>query len=124
MSPTQTKRAHYSMRLAKHIAAEAQQSHFLLQYYRVVRKTHEALETWVKAKLLSKEIEPAKSHDLNSLFDAAGECETVLAKDLEFLTQERIPSFYGADDFIPDEEYTAEDSERCLQILRKVGLIK
>ncbi len=40
--------------------------------------------------------------------------------DLDFLTEQRIPAFYGADDFIPDQEYGEEEALRCFAFLNRI----
>ena len=42
--------------------------------------------------------------------------------DLLFISVQRIPAFYGADDLIPDQTYTDNDSGRCVAALEKVGI--
>lgn len=124
MTQGQQKRASYFLRSATEIADEACESHKKKRFDRVIRKTHEALELFLKAGLLQQGIEPAKSHDLALLAQPLKKSVAINEADLDFLTEQRIPAFYGAEDFIPDQEYALEDSDRCLNILRAVGLIK
>jgi HEPN domain-containing protein len=63
---------------------------------------------------------PAKSHDLTALAAPLVPAIQIPEAELDFLTQQRIPAFYGADDFIPDQEYTESDGLRCLTILQKL----
>ena len=101
MSPSQKNRADYFLRAARTIAKECLQSQADGAHDRVVRKTH----------------------DLKGLAEAWGSLSGVTPAQLDVLTAERIPSFYGANDLIPDEYYTAEDSDRCLGILKMLGLL-
>ncbi len=125
MTDGQKRRADYNLRAALKIAQEAQDSHQKGDFERVVRKAGESAELYIKGKLLEKGIEPAKTHDLNQL--ASGLDPSELSKQesiFEFLTGERIPSFYGAEDFIPDQSYVEQDSLRCLALLRNLGLLQ
>ncbi len=123
MTQEQSKRAAYFHRSALKIANEAQENFERGQFDRVIRKSQEAVELLFKSKLLQKGREPAKTHDLRDLQQALGESLSVNALDLVFLSEERIPSFYAGMDFIPDEEYTREDAERCLNVLRTLSLV-
>ena len=42
--------------------------------------------------------------------------------DLLFISAQRIPAIYGANDLIPDQTYTDNDSGRCVAALEKVGI--
>lgn len=123
MSPGQKSRSEYLERTAKLIAGEAAESHLKGHHDRVIRKTHESLELLLKSRLLQKGIEPAKTHDLLSLAKVLGAPLPVTEQELSFLTEARIPSFYGADDFIPDQHYQTVDSQKALNILRAFGLL-
>lgn len=122
LSPTQKQRADYCARSAARIAREAKESNRLKEFDRVIRKTHEALELLLKGRLPEKGIEPAKTHDLRELAEQVGGLTGVSHQDLDQLTQERIPAFYGGADFVPDLEFDQEDGERCLRILSVAGL--
>ncbi|MGK5088313.1 HEPN domain-containing protein [Bdellovibrionota bacterium FG-2] len=123
MTDGQAKRSQYWARTAARIAQEAQESHKQGFFDKSIRKAQESVELFLKSKLIAKGIEPAKTHDLRFL---AEPLKTELPADvfpgLDFLTSERIPSFYGADDFIPDEAYEVSDSERALEVLQKLGI--
>ena len=123
MSPSGQKRAAYFLRSARVIANECLASQKDGAHDRVVRKAHEAMEMYLKGKLLEKGIEPAKTHDLKGLAAAIGGLPGVTPDQLDVLTAERVPSFYGAHDVIPDEDYTSEDSDSALSILRAAGLL-
>lgn len=121
MSPSQSKQAQYFLRSSKRIAREAKRSFDEGEYDRVVRKTQEAVELCLKGRLLIKGIEPAKVHDLVMLAQGLGENPGIVDMELDFLTQERIPAFYGASDFVPDESY--DKSDGCLSILKTMELL-
>lgn len=122
MSSSASRRAEYFMRSAERIAREITQNYGAKEFDRVVRKTHECVELWAKSKLVFIGVEPAKTHDLHSLLSPLPKPHPVNNEDLDYLTQQRIPSFYGANDFIPDEEYTVKDGERCLKIIDQLKL--
>lgn len=67
MSPSQKERAAYFLRSAKRLVREIADSNAHSDYDRVIRKTHECIELYLKSKLLEKGIEPAKTHDLAQL---------------------------------------------------------
>ena len=123
MTDGQLKRSQYWARTATRIAQEAKESHKHGVYDRAIRKAQESVELFLKSKLIALGIEPAKTHDLRFLAEPLKSTLPVdIAAGLDFLTSERIPSFYGADDFIPDEAYEVGDSERALEVLQKLGL--
>jgi HEPN domain-containing protein len=123
MTEGQRRRSAFHLRSAGTIAEEARRSAAEGKNDRVVRKTHEALELWLKGLLLARGIDPVKSHDLRALAAVLPPGEVLVpVEDLEFLTGERIRSVYGAADFIPDEEYDADDAARCLAILAAARL--
>lgn len=122
MTKKQQQRAEYFVREAAKIAREVRENLQRSEYERVVRKTHEAIELLLKGRLLEENIEPAKIHDLNELDRKLKKRSGLSEEDLLFLTVERIPSFYGAEDVIPDQAYSAEDGERCVRILETVNL--
>ena len=68
--------------------------------------------------------EPAKIHDLLTLSQGLILPNGITKEDLVFLSEERIPSFYGGSDFVPTEEYDEVEALRCLEILKIFGLIK
>src|SRR3989338_623640 len=123
VSPTQQRQAGYFQRSSKRIAREAQESFEKSEYDRVVRKAQESIELYLKGRLVNKGIEPAKVHDLASLAQGLGEKLQVSTEELDFLTQERIPAFYGASDFVPDESYDNADGERCVAMLKSLKLL-
>lgn len=128
MTETQLSRAAYYFRSAVRIANEVEYSFSKNEFDRAVRKTQEAIELLLKGKLLEKGIEPAKTHDLRDLFDFIPQpLEATFAKvsmdDLVYLSEERIPSFYGGSDFIPDQIYDQNDGLRCVSILKMFGLL-
>lgn len=116
-------RSAYFLRSAKRIAQEAVESVKKKEFDRVVRKSQESVELLVKHRLLERGIEPAKTHNIQELAKRLEQKIPISSEDLFYLSEERIPSFYGAEDFIPDQNYDESDGERCLAILRQVKLI-
>ena len=124
MTKGQKAQSAYCMRSSRRIAREAQESFDKEEQDRVVRKSQEAVELFLKSLLLSEGIEPVKSHDLVQLASNLKKEISVSKEDLDFLTEERIPAFYGAADFVPDEAYDKEDGKRCLKLLKSLGLLQ
>ncbi len=123
MTPSQKTRADYLHRSAIRVALEAKENAVKKEFDRVIRKTHEALELLFKGLLIEQGIEPAKTHDLSQLYQRIANPKFQLQEDdLTFLTEQRIPAFYGAPDFVPDEDYSDEDCSRCLSLLAAAGL--
>jgi HEPN domain-containing protein len=89
----------------------------------VVREAQEAVELALKGMLRAVGVEPPKYHDVGSLLLEHGDrFEADLAKDLnraadisKRLRRERELAFYGDIDFIPTEEYSAEDARRAIE---------
>lgn len=77
---------------------------------------------WLKGNLLERGIEPAKIHDLNELDRKLTPRSGLKEEDLLYLTSERSPFFYGAEDLVPDKSYNQEDSDRCLAVLAALGI--
>lgn len=121
MTEGQERRSQYFLRSSHELVLEARDSFARKKFDRVLRKAHEAVELYLKSLLLIQGIEPAKSHDLAALATPLGDQVKIAEADLDFLTEQRIPAFYGADDFIPDQEYTEEDAARCLAIIASIG---
>lgn len=122
MTQGQKARQEYYRRLARKISHEIHENFSRDEFDRVIRKTQECVELWLKAALLELGMEPAKTHNLLELSNHLPHFTTLTNEDLIFLSEERIPSFYAADDFIPDQQYSKEDGERCLKILSLLGL--
>lgn len=100
-------------------------------YSDVFREGQEALELFIKALLRSIQIEPSFGHDpgkelavYQENLDAPWKDQ---AKDLVYWSRElrknRELSFYGAEDFIPTEEYTKKDAEEVLVFLERIAKI-
>lgn len=91
-------------------------------YSDVVREAQEIVELALKGMLRQVAVEPPKWHDVGSLLTAhrerfeQGVAERVprLADESEWLRGERELSFYGDVDFIPTEQYTAEEGRRAI----------
>lgn len=124
VTQSQKARAEYFMRAARKVAAEVEFSGLRGDFERVVRKTQEAIELFFKSKILERGIEPAKTHDLRDLYELVSDWPSPVDEtELAYLSEERIPSFYGSGDMIPDEEYDRSDSDRCHRILKAFQLI-
>jgi len=87
----------------------------------VVREAQELVELALKAMLRAVGIEPPRVHDVGGLvLEHAARFPADLrarlgraAQASERLRQERERAFYGDVDFIPTEEYTAEESKQA-----------
>jgi len=125
MSLSGSDRSDYLLRSAQKIAAEVAFSRSRSEYDRVIRKTQEAVELFLKGRLLSRGIEPAKTHDLTDLAEILADPSlTGFLDDFVYLSEARIPSFYGSAEFIPDQKYDLADGNRCWEILKRLGLVK
>ena|SRR5437867_738452 len=90
-------------------------------YSDVIREAQEILELALKGMLRQIGVEPPKWHDVGSLllkhedrFELRVRQRVArLAEASEWLRGERELSFYGDVDFIPTEEYTAEEGRRA-----------
>lgn len=122
MNEKSIRRSDYLLREATKIAREARESRRIGEHERVVRKTQEAIELWMKGRLMQQGVQPAKIHDLNELDRKLASSSGISEEDLLFISVQRIPSFYGADDLIPDETYSDADSQRCIAALEKIGI--
>lgn len=90
-------------------------------YSDVVREAQEIVELALKGALRQVGVEPPKQHDVGDLLLAHAErlapelrgALPALARASKWLRKEREFAFYGDDDFIPTEEYTADDAEKA-----------
>ena len=88
----------------------------------VVRESQELVELALKGMLRWAGIDPPKIHDVGDLllqfaerFEAVSHGElAALAEASKELRKEREFSFYGDIDFIPTDEYDAEDADTAL----------
>ena len=92
-------------------------------YSDVVREAQELVELLLKAVLRSVGVEVPKIHDVGRVLekhrqllppvlnDSLGEIKKISKR----LRKERELSFYGAEDFIPTEEYELEDAEMAIK---------
>jgi len=88
-------------------------------YSDVVREAQEIVELSLKAMLRYVGIEPPKYHDVGPLVmehrerfrEIASEDISRLARISRELRKERELAFYGDIDFIPTDQYSAEDAE-------------
>jgi len=91
-------------------------------YSDVVREAQEIVELALKGMLRAVGVEPPKYHDVGGLLvEHADRFTEVIRGDLaraanisKRLRKERELAFYGDIDFIPTEEYTAEDSQKAM----------
>ncbi|MEN2985997.1 MAG: HEPN domain-containing protein [Thermodesulfovibrionaceae bacterium] len=92
-------------------------------YSDVIREAQEAVELATKAMLRQRGIEPPKYHEVSSLFfhhkdkfpEISEEELKRLSKISKYLRKERELAFYGDIDFIPTEEYTAEEAHWAIE---------
>ena len=88
----------------------------------VVRESQEVVELALKGMLRWVGIDPPKIHDVGNLllqvaerFEGVSRQElTALAEASKELRKEREFSFYGDIDFIPTDEYDADDADTAL----------
>jgi HEPN domain-containing protein len=88
----------------------------------VVRESQEVVELALKGMLRWAGIDPPKIHDVGDLLlpfaerfpGVSGSELTALAAASKALRKEREFSFYGDIDFIPTDEYDAEDADTAL----------
>lgn len=100
--------------------------YFLLQnnaYADVVREAQEIVELLLKGLLRLKGIEVPRVHDVGKIIEThLGVMPDLINQHLKSikaiskrLRKERELSFYGADDFIPSEEYSAQDAHDAIR---------
>lgn len=91
-------------------------------YSDVIREAQEIVELALKGMLRQIGVEPPKQHDVGDLLkqyrdrlpgDVATDVDPV-AGDSKWLRKERELTFYGDVDFVPSEEYSAEDAGRAV----------
>lgn len=90
-------------------------------YSDVVREAQEIVELCLKGMLRFAGIEPPKIHDVGSLLIEHSDLFKLFSKEeiaklaaiSKKLRKERELAFYGDIDFIPTEEYSAEDAEEA-----------
>lgn len=102
-------------------------------YSDVVREAQEMVELLLKAVLRAIGAEVPKLHDVGRVLEkhramlplVLNESLPEIKKISKRLRKERELSFYGAEDFIPTEEYDLEDASLAMRdaefVLRKVG---
>lgn len=92
-------------------------------YSDVVREAQEMVELLLKAVLRAIGVEVPKIHDVGRTLEKHKEfLPPILQERLEKikriskrLRKERELSFYGAEDFVPTEEYGPEDAEMAIE---------
>lgn len=97
-------------------------------YSDVVREAQETVELALKAMLRAIGVDPPKFHDVGGIIlEHCDRFQSEVTKGLgraaeisKWLRKERELALYGAIDFIPTEEYTAEDAQRALDDTRWV----
>ena len=98
-------------------------------YSDVIREGQEALELFIKGLLRSMSIQPDFSHDPGKqLSEFAGDIPDEFKADARQLIEwskklrkERELAFYGAEDFIPGDEYEKKDAEAVIQFLEGIA---
>ena len=88
----------------------------------VVREAQELVELALKAMLREVGVDPPKWHDVGPILieqaerfpDATRAQLSELARISHWLRKEREFSFYGDVDFIPTEQYSAQDADRAI----------
>jgi len=91
-------------------------------YSDVVREAQEVVELLLKAILLYVGIEIPKVHDVSKTIEKYLDFMPKIIQDniseikriSKSLRKEREISFYGADDFIPNEEYTLDEADKAI----------
>lgn len=91
-------------------------------YSDVVREAQECVELALKALLRHIGIEPPKQHDVGGLVVASRDLLPATVRDSaerlaaisKWLRKEREFAFYGDEDFVPTDEYSAEDARRAI----------
>lgn len=94
----------------------------------VIREGQEIVELALKGMLRHVGVEPPRWHDVGPLIvehqdrfpRSVGENVAALAEISKWLRKEREFSFYGDIDFIPTEEYSAEDAQRAIDAAQLV----
>lgn len=90
-------------------------------YSDVVRESQEVVELLLKAVLRQIGVEPPKTHDVGRLLkehrhelpETARASLDEVAKVSRLLRKDRELSFYGAEDWIPTEEYHEDDARQA-----------
>jgi HEPN domain-containing protein len=98
-------------------------------YSDVIRESQEALELFLKALLRSMGWSPSFSHDPGQELSELKKNIPVEFKEIEDgliewskkLRRERELSYYGAQDFIPSEEYSEKEAKEALLFLEEVS---
>jgi len=93
----------------------------------VVRESQEIVELALKGVLRSIGVDPPKWHDVGSLLrEHAEKLPTLADGEIRYLAaaskslrKEREYSFYGDVDFVPTEEYDANDGEKAAEQARR-----
>ena len=95
-------------------------------YSDAVRECQEANELLTKALLRLVGIDPPKWHDVGTIIEenssrfpeAISTQVQRIASNSKALRKERELSFYGEEDFLPDESYTQEQAEHWISEVR------
>lgn len=97
-------------------------------YADVVREAQEIVELLLKALLMNVGLEVPKVHDVSKFIEKNLQLfPEIIVKDFKkikdisrTLRKERELSFYGADDWIPSEEYSIEDAEMAISYCKEI----
>ncbi len=100
-------------------------------YPDVVREAQEVVELLLKALIMNAGLEVPKVHDVSrfieknlSLFPDIVKTNINKIKEISrTLRKERELSFYGADDWIPLDEYSLQEAERAIQWASEIKTI-
>lgn len=92
----------------------------------VVRESQELVELVLKGLLRLHGVEPPRWHDVSSILQEQQNKFPVSFKRhlnrivqlSKYLRRERELSYYGDEDYLPTEEYTAKDSSYCIKEVR------
>ena len=92
-------------------------------YSDVVREAQEMVELLLKAILRASGVEVPKLHDVGRVLEKHRDLLPVILQESlaelkrisKRLRKERELSFYGAEDFIPTEEYELEDADLAIR---------
>ena len=94
----------------------------------VVRESQEVVELALKGLLRVVGLDPPKEHDVSKFMtrerrrlpESVAEHLDEIRSMSKRLRRERELAFYGDEDFVPSDEYDAEDSEEALQFAEAI----
>lgn len=94
----------------------------------VVRQSQEVVELALKGLLRVVGLDPPKEHDVSKLMTQEGhrlpkavaDHLTAIRRMSKRLRRERELAFYGDEDFVPSDEYDADDSGEAIQFAEAI----